>query len=582
MFTNIRVYAPGSWCCIAIPFLFLLIIPCIVWAQPVDRFSVVIDELFPDPSPAVGLPGYEFVELKNISSQAISLHHWKLSDGSSTATIQAAITLAPDSFLIVCPNAAVPFYQPYGATIGVSNFPSLNNDGDVISLYAADGTLVHTVTYTLSFYKNDIKKEGGWTLEMIDTRNPCAGLSNWTASSHPQGGTPGKRNAADAVNTDETPPALIRTYTINDHTIVAVFDEPVDSSSAAQPENYSLNNGVGNPALVSIPHPISAEVHLHFAQPLQPNTIYQLSAQHITDCAGNAISAFNSARAGLPQPAATMDVVINELLFNPPSGGFDYAELYNSSNTIVSLDQLYLAGRNSVGALVQATRLAATPVLLFPGDYVAFTESEDWLRKNYVVRDHASIRQLSSLPSLPDDKGTLVLTNMQGGIVDELQYDHKWHFALLGREEGVALERINYNDSTNSPHNWTSAATSAGYGTPGYQNSQFRADLMPRAEVSIFPTLFSPDNSGGDDFVTIQCTLNDPGYVINIIVFDVRGRPVRRLIRNALAGTRASFRWDGLDDNRTRLPRGPYIIFTEIFNTTGNVQRIKKVVTLAK
>src|SRR5690606_21300829 len=125
----------------------------------------------------------------------------------------------------------------------------------------------HTVTYTLSFYKNDIKKEGGWTLEMIDPRNPCAGLSNWTASSHPQGGTPGKRNAADAVNTDETPPALIRTYTINDHTIVAVFDEPVDSSSAAQPENYSLNNGVGNPALVSIPHPISAEVHLHFAQP---------------------------------------------------------------------------------------------------------------------------------------------------------------------------------------------------------------------------------------------------------------------------------------------------------------------------
>lgn len=582
MFTNIRVYAPGRWCSIAIPFLFLIIIPRTAWAQPVNRFSVVIDEIFPDPSPSVGLPAYEFIEVKNVSAHPISLRHWKISDGSATATIQADLTLAPDSFLIICPNAAVPYYESYGTTIGVSNFPSLNNDGDIISLYAADGMLVHTISYSLAFYKNDIKKEGGWTLEMIDPRNPCAGISNWTASTHPLGGTPGKRNATDAVNADDAPPVLVRTYTLNDHTIVAVFDEPVDSSSTIHPENYWLNNDGGKPVSVILPHPLSAEVQLQFAEPLQSTIIYQLSVQHITDCAGNVIGAYNTAKAGVPQTATPMDIVINELLFNPPSGGFDYVELYNRSNKIVNLDQLYLAGRNSTGNLVQVSRLSTAPVLFFPEEYIAFTENADWLRKNYRVKSEATIKEIASLPSMPDDKGTVVLTNTPGDIVDELRYDHKWHFALLGEEEGVALERINYNDSTNSPHNWTSAATTAGYGTPSYQNSQFRADLLPRADVAIFPSLFSPDNSGAADFVTIQCTFNEPGYVVNITVFDRHGRPVRRLIRNALAGTRASFRWDGLDDNRAKLPVGPYIIFTEIFNTTGNAKKIKKAVTLAK
>ena len=57
---------------------------------------------------------------------------------------------------------------------------------------------------------------------------------------------------------------------------------------------------------------------------------------------------------------------------------------------------------------------------------------------------------------------------------------------------------------------------------------------------------------------------------MNVTVFDASGRPVRALQRNALCGQTGSFRWDGLDDKFAKLPLGPYVIFTEIFNLEGN------------
>ncbi|MEI9935353.1 MAG: hypothetical protein WDM71_11020 [Ferruginibacter sp.] len=74
-----------------------------------------------------------------------------------------------------------------------------------------------------------------------------------------------------------------------------------------------------------------------------------------------------------------------------------------------------------------------------------------------------------NLPSFNDDNGDVIILNMQGEIIDELSYDVGWQFPLIDNPQGVSLERIDYDAPTQSSDNWHSAATSAGYGTPGYK-----------------------------------------------------------------------------------------------------------------
>jgi hypothetical protein len=111
-------------------------------------------------------------------------------------------TLQPDSFVIVCTGSAVAAMSAFGTTISVTGFPSLDNDGDQLFLKAANGKTIHAVNYTSGWYQNEVKKDGGWTLEMIDTKSPCAGSSNWKASISVTGGTAGKKNSIDAINND--------------------------------------------------------------------------------------------------------------------------------------------------------------------------------------------------------------------------------------------------------------------------------------------------------------------------------------------------------------------------------------------
>lgn len=545
-----------------------------------NRFDVVIDEILADPTPAVGLPAYEFVELRNVSGAAIDLRNWQISDGTSTATIGLSLVVQPDSFVILCPTSAAVLFSPFGRTTGLANFPSLNNDADVITLLSPGGRAIHTVEYTSDWFENSIKSAGGWTLEMVDTHNPCS--SHWIASTNPSGGTPGSKNTADGNDPDDLPPALLRTYPESDSAIIAVFDEPLDSNSAAGLSSYQLNNTAPQITNARPLAPLFKRVRLVLASPLSPNTIYTLHVAALTDCAGNSIGALNEAKTGLPVAADSGDVVINEILFNPKTDGYDYVELYNRSEHILDMAQLFVASRDNVGALSNAAAATNETTLFFPGEYVLLTPGRLWLSQNYTVKYPARILETQSLPSLPDDKGEVICAGMQGNVIDELRYEHSWHFALVEDEEGIALERINYNERTQDRSNWTSAASTAGFGTPGYVNSQLRADVQLQGQLAVEPKIFSPDNDGFNDYCTINYQFEQPGYFASVVIFDARGRLVRSLVKAATLEQKGYFIWNGLDDNSKSLGMGIYIIYLEIFNASGKTMKYKLPVTITR
>ena len=236
-------------------------------AQTANRHDIVIDEVFPDPSGQTVIPNAEFIELKNISRKAFNLKNWKITDGSSMATINTDIILKPDSFLIICSNAAVASFSVIGTTIGVSGFPSLNNDKDLLTLISSEGKIIHAINYDISWYQNDVKASGGWSIEMIDPQNACVGYNNWKACENSKRATPGSTNSVNAENRDEEPPSLLRTYTIDSVTIIAVFDEQLDSSSASIISNYSFDPDIGIPTQAIPVSPLFNEVMIKLSSP---------------------------------------------------------------------------------------------------------------------------------------------------------------------------------------------------------------------------------------------------------------------------------------------------------------------------
>ena len=560
----------------------LLLWTCYAQAQAASRYQVVMDEIMADPAPPVGLPNAEFIELKNTSAVAFNLIGWRLGDASTAATIGTNFILEPDSFVIICANSAAAAFRVYGNVIGVSNFPSLNNDAGQLYLRSREGTTIHAVAYASTWYQNPVKALGGWSLEMIDIHNPCSGVTNWTASTDPTGGTPGRKNTVNAIQKDDQAPVLLSAFANDSITITASFDEPLDSAASSLLTSYQVSDGVGTPVSAIAIAPFFNQVQLQTKAALQPGKIYKLDITNVADCAGNNIGNYHNTRLGLTVAAGASDIIINEILFNPKPDGADYVEIYNRSNLLINLKDCYIATRSLSGAVGTPVSISLTNRVLFPGEYAVITEDELAVKKQYLAKNPETFAVVNSLPSLPDDKGNLLLINTQGKLLDELSYDAHWHFALLGNAEGVALERIDYNKPTQDAANWHSAATSAGYGTPGYQNSQYRNDGQLPGSISISPPVFSPDNDGLDDFLTINYQFPAPGYVCNITVFDASGRPVCYITRNALCGRQGYFRWDGLDGNYVKLPIGVYVILTDVFNLQGKTRRFKQAVTLAR
>ena len=546
------------------------------------QYNVVIDEIMADPTPVVGLPDAEWVELKNTSAFAINLQGWKLGKPTGESGPMPSFILPAGGYVIVCTGSAVPFLSPFGPAISVTSFPSLNNTGDNIYLRSPQGVIIHSVNYTDDWYKNELKKNGGWTLEMIDPKNPCTGINNWKASSDPRGGTPVAVNSANAVNPDNTPPKLLRAFAPDSARITLVFDEPLDSISGANAASYTISDGIGV-AISARPMSFTFDhVLLTLSTPLLKNKIYTVTVTNATDCSGNVIGNTRTARVGLA--SATIDsfaIVINEILFNPKSNGVDYAEFYNRSDKILNLKNASIANRNTAGVISSITQFISEDYAFYPGDYVVVTSDPGIVKRDYLTTNPNAFLQLNSTPSFNDDAGDVILLNEQGKIIDEVKYSDKWHFALISNTEGVSLERIDPN-APSVQSNFHSAATNVGYGTPGYKNSQFRSDLQVPGDITVTPDIISPDNDGMDDFATIQYSFQDPGSVSNITVFDAVGRPVRYLQRNALNGLKGYYRWDGLGEKQQKLPVGIYVIYTEVFNLKGKTKKFKNTIVLAR
>ncbi len=549
---------------------------------PEKNYSVIINEIFADPSPQIGLPDTEFIELYNTSDDPVSLKGMIYEDESGSRFTFKKGEIEAKGYLIVCAEKDTSAYKSFGKTLGISTWPNLNNDRDILTLKNNKGKEINRVTYNSSWYKNKDKATGGWSLELIDPQTICSGSQNWIASTDPSGGTPGKQNSVYRMFATNDPLKMISAVLIDSVTVELSFNRPVDSLSASDQLRFSLNNGLGNPTSVMPVGPDFEKVRLTFSSPIARGKKYKVSASELTDCSGTIISSTsNSAEFFYPEKIVKNSIIINEVLFNPRSGGADFVEIYNRTDNALDLKDLHLATINEKDSVVSKKQLSLMQFLIQPHQYVVLTTDPDNIKKEYSVIQSATIIKLASLPSFNDDAGTVVLVSGDTRI-DQFSYSEKMHFQLIKNPEGVSLERSSFVHPANEAGNFRSAAASAGYATPGAKNSQYVEDVPTgKEEVEFLSKTFSPDNDGFEDLLVLNYHFDKPGFIANVSVYDNRGVLIRKIAKNQTLAAEGVLIWDGLTETSVRPPVGIYMIYMEVFNLDGTVKKYRKNCVLA-
>jgi hypothetical protein len=538
--------------------------------------QLLITEIMADPSPAVGLPEVEYVELFNASDQLLSTQGLRFSDASTTVVLPTTF-LAPREYVLLTNESDRNALSTYGRAVAVKSLPSLNSSGDSLRLTNEQGQEIFALAYSDDWYNDAEKRGGGWSLEMVDAQRPCGEQDNWTASVDPKGGTPGRSNSVQQTNPDRFGPEVVRAFAVSDTVVQVLFSERLDRGSTSSAK-ITLSDGLSAQSARWLAGQKGVAVTVD--KSFQAGTTYSVAVQGVTDCSGNVISQAQATTTFvLPEAAVPGDILLSELLFHPRSGGERFVELHNHSSKSIDLKDWSLANLSG-DSLVNIKRIADGHYVLAPGTYVALTEDPVTLRADYPSASEAHLQKVAVLPSLPADQGTLVLLDPAQTLMQRFDYSAAFHHPLLVNTQGVSLERITWNGPVNDAASWQSAARTANYATPGYRNSQHTENPVPVASLLVDPPVFAPGHAGHADFTRIHYRFGSSGTVANVAVYDAQGRKVRDLARNRTLAEEGFLVWDGTADDQQRVGIGYYLIFFETFDTQGQVNVLREKVVV--
>jgi hypothetical protein len=536
--------------------------------QPADG-EVVINEIMADPSPVVGLPDREYLELYNARSTPVNMKGWSLGLGSKLK-IFPDVTIASEGYLLVCGTNGSKDLQQFGNVVEISGFV-LNNDGLTIALYDPDKRLTDQLDYVPSLHKKGFEN-GGFSLERIDPGRLCGQRYNWSTTLSASGGTPGSENAVKASNPDNIPPKILAATFSNDARLEVLLSESFSISGFPADFLKNIPAGVVIDSVRTDQNACLLQIYF------RPSTIlngvnYSMLLHGLADECGNVLSD-KVLKFGYYLPVKE-DLLINEVLFNPYPEGSDFVEVYNNSGHEVDLSALFLATRDATKGLRQVSQISVNQQYIPIGSYLALTRSREGILRFYNAECGECILQMEKFPTLTDLSGCVVLLDKNQEVIDEMDYTDGMHHPFITETEGISLERISFSEPASRKENWHSAAKSAGYATPGYQNSVAEASDSTKDIVTVDPEIFSPNGDGINDQLNIGIHTGEPGWILNITILNCAGRVVRKLANNFMSGSSDHIVWDGLDGDFQKVQPGVYILNISLFAQSGKSQTMR-------
>lgn len=548
--------------------------------------SIIFNEILADETPSFGLPTFEFIEFKNLQNDTLFTEGWFLSDLTDTTYFDAD-TILPNEYVIVGKTTAKSFYEGFGKTFGLTSFVSLNKSEDKLTLYNKYGEVMDSLYYFDDWFSTSAapdgteKVEGGWSLERRLNNFDCSASYNWIPSIATIGGTPGEENSVVGSIINTVPPSIVSASIVSDTSVQIVFDAEI--VNGLDNNIYTISSEESDLGVLETVANVYYENGSYFVVIdgfFDNESQYYLSISQVQNCFDN-----DGDIASIPIYSQSVpklgDLVINEVLSNPYSGATDYIEIYNTTNKALNLNGFSIIEYDIdyEDTIVDFSSKFTEDFIMPPGAYFTFSEDTQSVFLNYIVDKPEWLFDLN-IPSYADNEGVVGLVFNDSVVLDKLHYYSRWNFDLLDSDNGVSLERISTEGETQNDANWASAAKSFGYGTPTARNSQTFPEITQEDLISVTPEVFTPNQDGDKDFALINYTIDEPGFVANVAVFDIVGRKIKDIAMNETIGVEGFWKWDGTNYNSEKAKVGIYIILVELFDLDGKKKHFEEKVVL--
>jgi hypothetical protein len=468
--------------------------------------DIIVSEFFPDPSPSVGLPTVEFIEIYNRTRKAIALKNWKLSDATSSVSF-GEDTIPAFSYLLLCNKTdSAQFVADSVQILTFPSLPSLNNSSDQIKIFAFNGLLVDSLSYNLDWYKSTAKLQGGYSIECIDVLSSCRSISNFKASEHLDGGTPGLKNSVEILGTDTIPISIDSVQTADK--LLKVFLN-LSLSNELKPSQISIlqNNQISSAQIDSIKHSYNQSFTLYLSN-FQYNTTYTLHLDSLQACGNDSVYSIKANLMIFRNETSKGKLVFNEIFPDPsPQVALPLSEFVEIKN--ISSDTINLKGLTYHDPLSSYT--FNKDYLIFPNALIVLVNQAE--RTNFAAYDSAKIMGISPWPGLNNSSDSLWITNALGDTIAFVNYKDSWYKDSDKKTGGYSLERICSASSCDSIYNYVASKSALG-GTIAQENS-VASDSMPIPFVYaikfVSPTQVEINIQNSDFLVlnAIQATISD-------------------------------------------------------------------------
>ncbi len=452
----------------------------------------------------------EFLELKNTGSNTLDLSGLTFTDGI-TFTFTNGTLLAPGRFFILTRNPAAFAARYPGAAVNGVYSGRLDNGGEKLTLSHVLGTNAFSFKYE-NKEPWPITPDGyGFSLVPSGVAGDPDVAASWRASSS-LGGSPGADDPVSSIApvvineilTHTDPPAMDAIELYNPGATNVNVGGWYLTDDAAQPKKYRISDGTeifagGYLVVTEADFNPTPGVPPSFALSSMGESLYLFSGNSVSNLTGYSHSfEYGAAALGVslgryvvstgeeqwPAMSATTfgtqnappkvgPLVINEIMYNPPTGYDEFVELHNLSLSLVKLyDEAFPTNAWKLGGLGYVfsnnVSVPAGGFLLVVGMNPSVFRAKYSIPLGVqIVGPYTGVLQDSGERlRLERPEAPIVGTNgsvtVPYIVVDEVRYNDKAPWPWSADGEGASLQRSSPTAYGNEPTNWFASGITPG------------------------------------------------------------------------------------------------------------------------